>query len=134
MRKIKILKVYTRCNSGYYNLVETHELKDASNWTEVTEEEYAILTNPKYIKAKNLGESYIVIEQLNKDIITLDAQKLVKQFQMEESALQAKEKERALKAQEVAKKARDTREKKKKEQAAKKIERARKILEAAGEL
>ena len=129
MKKIKILRIYT-CNSydkyDYDNLIEYHELKDASAWEEVTDEEYKILTNPTYLQFNNDGR-YIVIEQQNKESILLKAKEVA-------AELARKEREYKKSIADVERKRKELIAKRKADKEAKKLEKARKILADAGEL
>jgi hypothetical protein len=134
MKKVKVLKIYSESPGGFYSHIRNYETKESTGWIEVSDEEFKTITNPKFLKTNKNKENYIVVEYVEKEEVLLDVRKVMKQFQMEEAALKAKEEERRIKAEDAARKAKIAAEKKKKEQEAKKIERARKILEKAGEL
>lgn len=129
MKKVKILKIHTEYTYGSYDYNETierHELKDSSGWEEVTDEEYKVLTNPSYLRF-NDGNTYIVIEQQNKEEVLLKAKEVA-------AGLLKKEKEHKQKIANEERKRKLILEKRKADKEAKKLEKARKILADAGEL
>jgi len=134
MKKIKVLKVHSDTPQHYYNVIKSYEVKETSGWIEVTDEEFATITNPKFFKTKNYNDNYLVIEYQNKEDVLLDIKKLMHQFAKEEEALKAKAAIAKQKAEESLRKAKAAEEKRRKEREEKAIARARKILEKAGQL
>lgn len=132
MKKVKILKVYSDGYSydDYNNLINNLDLVGKSEWTEVTDEEYKILTNPACLKYGN----YIVIEEQTKEDTLLSVKKIAEELYKKElnaRAQQAAHDRQRKIAEEKRKAAIAAR---KEAAAAKKIEKARIILQQAGEL
>lgn len=131
MKKVKILKVYSsQYYDDYNNLIDRPELAGESEWTEVTDEEYKILTNPACLKHGN----YIVIEEQTKEDTLLSVKKIAEELYKKElnaRAQQAAHDRQRKIAEEKRKAAIAAR---KEAAAAKKIEKARIILQQAGEL
>ena len=133
MKKIKILKIYSDGSYGYddyNNLINSYEVKCESDWTEVTDEEYKILTNPACLR----HGKYVVLEEQTKEDTLLNVKKVAEELYKKELNARAQQAayDRQRKIAEEKRKAAIAA--RKEAAAAKKIEKARIILQQAGEL
>jgi hypothetical protein len=132
MKKVKILKVYSSGFSynDYNSLINNYDLESASEWTEVTDEEYKVLTNPACLK----HGSYIVIEEQSKEDTLLSVKKIAEELYKKELDARAKQAAADRQRRLTEEKRKAALAAKKEAAAARKIEKARMILQQAGEL